>query len=106
MTQKPVKNRPPVTLFLPGYFLTRPSFKDLNVAVLTKWSYMLKRINMRKVPSGGRAESENIEKRPYCDILNLSSATRGRIPNVNTLLASMATSSKKLHSDFLKTAWL
>ncbi len=55
---------------------------------------------------GGRAEIENIKNRPFCDIFNFSSATRGHFSNVDTLLASMATWSKKVRSNFWKTIWL
>ena len=36
MMQKPLKNRPPCHI-LPDYFKTGLSFKNLNVAFLTKW---------------------------------------------------------------------
>ncbi len=47
------------------------------------------------MPSGGKAEIENVTGLLIFYALNFSSATRGRSSNVNTLLASMATWSKK-----------
>ncbi len=39
MMQKPLKIRPPCHI-LPDYFITGPSFKNLNVAFLNKWTYI------------------------------------------------------------------
>ena len=41
MMQKPLKIRPPCHI-LADNFITGPSLKNLNIAFLTKWPYMLK----------------------------------------------------------------
>ncbi len=96
---KITKNLTPLYVLL-DYFITRPSFKNLNVHFLTK------SVDICKAPSGGRAEIEYIKNSPFCDIFNFSSATRGLYTNVGTLLASMATWSKNVRSNFWKTVWL
>ncbi len=62
------------------YFTTRPSFKSLNVAFLTKW---------------WQSWNWKIKNSAICHNSHFSSATRGRFSNVYTFLASMTTWSEK-----------
>ncbi len=52
------------------------------------------------MPASGRAENHNIKTSAITAIVMLSSATRGHFSNVNILWTSLATWSKKYHTDF------
>ncbi len=79
-------------------FTTRPSFINLYDPLLTKWPEMPKMCC--------RGEIENVIALEIFYVVNFSSATRGRFSNVRTFLASLATWSKKAHTDFWKMVWL
>ena len=52
--------------------------KNLNAAFLTKWLQMpniMKRVDISKLPSGNRAEIENVTKWLNYNVLNFNSAT-------------------------------
>ena len=50
----------------------------------------------------GRAENQNIKTTAISAILIFNSATGGHFSNVNTVLTSLATWSKKYHTDFFQ----
>ncbi len=105
MMQNVLKNSLPCHILL-DCSLTRPSFKNLSVAFLTKWSRMLKVYWHLITAPWSQSWNWKHKKCRCCDIFNFSPATGGRFSNVKYTFSISCHLVKKLHSNFWKMAEL